>query len=429
MSILIKNALLDGQEVDVLIRGEQIVAVGPNLPGLPDLSGLPNREDQAGTVINATDKAIVPALINAHTHAGMTLLRGYADDIDLHTWLHEHIWPLERKLSPEDVYWGVKLACLEMIKTGTTFFCDMYWHMPGAIQAVEDMGPRAMLSLPFIDFNDSGQAAKFRQRALDFFDQEQATSHRIQYALGPHAIYTVSRESLIWLAEFARDRSLILHIHLAETQREVQDCVAAHGTTPVRYLKKIGFLGPNVLAAHAIWLDDEEMAILAEYDVKVAHLPASNMKLCSGAFPYRRLHGLGICIGLGTDGCSSNNNLDMFEEMKFAALSRKTVTGDPTVMPAPEAWACATVNGAKIFGLNTGRIAPGMLADCLLLDLNHPQLVPNHNLISNLVYAANGDCVDTTICAGKILMQDRQVPGEREIIQEVKSRVRTLLSR
>lgn len=417
MSILIKNAFLDGALSDVLIQGEHIVAVGPALNA------------QAETVIDATDKAIVPALINAHTHAAMTLLRGYADDMDLHTWLNDYIWPLERKLSPEDVYWGSKLACLEMIKTGTTFFCDMYWHMPSTIRAVEDMGLRAMLSSVFIDFGDTKKAAQFKKRTQEFFDRQNTSFSRIQFALGPHAIYTVSRDSLAWLADFAREKGLLIHIHLSETKREVEDCLSAHGLTPVRYLKDLGFLGPNVLAAHAIWLDTEEMDILAEHDVKIIHLPASNMKLCSGAFPYRRLLARGLCIGLGTDGCSSNNNLDMFEEMKFAALNRKSLTGDPTAMPAAQAWACATSNGARIFGLNTGRIAPGLLADCLLLDLNHPQLVPNHNLISNIVYAANGDCVHTTICAGQVLMQNRYVPGETEIIREFKARLSALLKR
>lgn len=417
MSILIKNVLLDGEVTDVLIRGEHIAEIGPGLEG------------PAETVIDATNMALVPSLINAHTHAAMTLLRGYADDMELFPWLNEHIWPLEHKLAEEDVYWGTRLACLEMIKTGTTFFCDMYWHTPGVIRAAKEMGLRALLSSPFIDFNDPAKAERFKKRTEAFFQRHGRADGRISFALGPHAVYTVSRDSLRWLADFARNNALTLHIHLAETRQEVKDCVAAHGLTPVRYLKEIGFLGPNVLAAHAIWLDEDELDLMAEFDVKVAHLPVSNMKLCSGPFPYRRLKKRGVCIGLGTDGCSSNNNLDMFEEMKFAALSRKSLTGDPTAMPAADAWECATVNGARIFGLDAGRIAPGMLADCLLLDLDHPQLTPNHNLISNLVYAANGDCVHTTICAGRILMHQRRVPGETEIIRETKARVEALLRR
>ena len=417
MSILIRNATLDHQQVDVLIEGEYIRQVAPRI------------EAKAETVIDATDRAIVPSLINVHTHAAMTLLRGYADDLELHTWLNDHIWPMERKLTEEDIYWGVNLACLEMIKTGTTCFCDMYWHLPGTLRAVEEMGLRAVLSSAFIDFGDPAKAAHFKQVTEELFARPAPASGLVKLALGPHAIYTVSRDSLVWLAEFARERDLLLHIHLAETRREVEDCVKEHGLTPVRYLREIGFLGPNVLAAHAIWLDAEEKDILAAHEVKIAHLPVSNMKLCSGPFPYRRLRQRGICIGLGTDGCSSNNNLDMFEEMKFAALFRKSLTGDPTAMPAAEAWQCATVNGARILGLNAGRIAPGMLADCLLLDLNHPQLLPNHHLISNLVYAASGDCVDTTICAGKILMRNRRVAGEEEIVARFKECVADLLCR
>jgi len=403
MSILIRNATLDHQPVDVLIEGEYIRQVAPRI------------EAAAETVIDATDRAIVPSLINVHTHAAMTLLRGYADDLELHTWLNDHIW--------------VKLACLEMIKTGTTCFCDMYWHLPGTLRAVEEMGMRAVLSSAFIDFGDPAKAAHFKQLTEELFAGPPPASGLVKLALGPHAIYTVSRDSLVWLAEFARERDLLLHIHLAETKREVEDCVKEHGLTPVRYLREIGFLGPNVLAAHAIWLDAEEKDILAAHQVKIAHLPVSNMKLCSGPFPYRRLRQRGICIGLGTDGCSSNNNLDMFEEMKFAALVRKSLTGDPTAMPAAEAWQCATVNGAKMLGLKAGSIAPGMLADCLLLDLNHPQLLPNHHLISNLVYAANGDCVDTTICNGKILMRNRRVAGEEEIVARFKECVAALLKR
>ena len=417
MSILIRNATLDHRQVDILIEGEYIRQVAPRI------------EAAAEAVIDATDRAIVPSLVNVHTHAAMTLLRGYADDLELHTWLGEHIWPMEAKLSEEDVYWGVKLACLEMIKTGTTCFCDMYWHLPGTMRAVEDMGMRAVLSSAFIDFGDPARAADFRRITEELFADPPQSSERVKLSLGPHAIYTVSRDSLIWLAEFARERDLLLHIHLAETQREVEDCFKEHGLTPVRYLEKIGFLGPNVLAAHAIWLDAQEKDILAEKGVMIAHLPTSNMKLCSGPFPYRRLRGRGIAIGLGTDGCSSNNNLDMFEEMKFAALLRKSLTGDPTAMPALEAWECATLNGARILGLKGGVIAPGMLADCLLLNLNHPQLLPNHNLISNLVYSANGDCVDTTICAGKILMHQRQVEGEEEITARFKECVAGLLRR
>ncbi|MBT8762671.1 amidohydrolase [Desulfohalobiaceae bacterium Ax17] len=410
MTILIKNILLDDKQVDIYIRQNRFEKIGTNL------------NEQADVLIDGQDKAILPSFINSHTHAAMTLLRGYADDLELHTWLTKYIWPFEQNLTQEDVYLGTKLACLEMIKSGTTFFSDMYWYMPGTLQAVEDMGLRAALSSVFIDFNDPKKAKKFRKRTREFF-AEHTDTERIIFTLGPHAIYTVSKESLIWLKEFAQEKNLLIHIHIAETKKEVDDCLNEHGLTPVRYLEKIGFLGPNIISCHNIWVDEEEMDILAKHEVKIVHNPVSNMKLCSGIFPYAKLKERDLCIGLGTDGCASNNNLDMLEEMKVATLLAKISSNDPTNFTAKEAFDCATINGAKIFGLDIGEIAPGKLADCILVDLNHPQLVPNHNLISNMVYAASGECVHTTICNGQILMHDRQVPGEKELIAEVKDRI------
>ncbi len=414
MSILIKNVYLESNKVDVYIRGNRFEKIGQNL------------KEQADVIIDGTDRAILPSFVNGHTHAAMTLLRGYADDLELHTWLTRHIWPFEQTLTSEDVYLGTKLACLEMIKSGTTFFSDMYWYMDGTLQAVQEMGLRAALSSVFIDFNDPKKAKKFRKRTREFFANHTNTE-RIIFTLGPHAIYTVSRESLTWLKEFAREKDLLIHIHVAETRKEVEDCIKEHGLTPVRYLDKIGFLGPNIISCHNIWVDEEEMDILAQNEVKIVHNPISNMKLASGIFPYAKLKERGLIIGLGTDGCASNNNLDMFEEMKVASLLAKISSDDPTNFTAKEAFDCATVNGARIFGLDMGEIAPGKLADCILVDLNHPQLVPNHNLISNIVYAASGDCVVTTICNGKILMQDRVVPGEKELVAEVKDRIREKL--
>ncbi len=406
-SILIKEVLLKDSIVDVLIQDGKFAQIGPDL------------EHPEAEVIHGRDKAIFPSFVNAHTHAAMTLLRGYADDLDLHTWLTEYIWPFEFNLTFEDVYLGTKLACLEMIKSGTTFFCDMYWHMPATFQAVDEMGIRASLSSVFIDFHDSQRAKKFRSKIRKFF-QEQDKHDRVIFTLGPHGIYTVSKESLIWLADFARDNDLLVHIHVSETQREVEDCLQNHGLRPVEYLESIGFLGPNIIACHCIWVNEHELDLLAKYGVRVVHNPVSNMKLASGIFPYKEMRSRDICIGMGTDGCSSNNNLDMFQEMKFAALLAKSSGMDPTLFPAKESLNCATRNGAEIFGLNAGEIAPGKAADCILVDLNNPMLLPQHNLISNLVYSAEGPCVDTTICQGRILMHERKVPGEEQIIEEIK---------
>jgi 5-methylthioadenosine/S-adenosylhomocysteine deaminase len=413
-SLLIKDVLLTNQIVDVLIQDGRFARIGPDIA------------HEAGEIIDGQGKAILPSLANGHTHAAMSLLRGFADDLELHVWLQEHIWPLEARLSEDDVYIGAKLACLEMIKSGTTFFNDMYWHLPGTARAVEEMGLRADLSLVFIDFQDSRTADQNWKKNQELYAACQAYSDRIRFALGPHAVYTVSRESLLRLRDFALEKNLLIHMHCCETHKEVLDAREQFGRPPVAYLHELGLLGPNLCAVHAVWLDQAEVELLAASGAKVVHCPSSNMKLCSGGFPYPRLQEAGVCIGLGTDGCSSNNNLDMFEEMKIASLLAKDRSGDPTALPAGEVFARATQQAADIFGLDAGRIEEGRLADCILVELNHPRLVPNHHLISNLVYAANGDCVHTTICNGKVLMHDRVVEGEAEILAQARAAAKRL---
>ncbi|MFP4285143.1 MAG: amidohydrolase [Desulfovermiculus sp.] len=415
-NILIRRVMLHKQETDVLIQGERFARIGPDLPSKADI------------VINGQDLAIIPPFFNAHTHAAMTLLRGYADDMELHTWLTRHIWPLEAKIQSHDVYIGAQLACLEMIKSGTVFFNDMYWHLPATARAVEEMGLRAALSSVFIDFNDPKTAAKRWAECQELFAWAQSLSPRIIFALGPHAIYSVSRESLSRVRDFAHQHDLPIHLHLSETAKEVEECQQKHGCRPVRYLEKLGLLGPNLLACHAIWLSQDEMDLLAKYGVHVVHNPVSNLKLGSGTLAYRSLQERGIPVILGTDGCSSNNNLDMLETMKFASLLAKGSAQDPTLFPAPQAFSAATSSGASAFGLDCGEIAEGRLADCLLIDLKHPQLTPNHNMISNLVYSARGDCVHTTICNGRILMHNRQVEGEEDILAQAREASRRLVS-
>ncbi len=417
MSILIKNVLLGDEETDVYIEGNIFKRIGPSL------------EEEADEIIEGRGQAILPSFFNVHTHAAMTLLRGYADDMELHSWLENYIWPFEQKLTPQDVYWGTKLACLEMIKTGTTFFCDMYWHVREVARAVDEMGMRAALSSAYVDFNDPKRGEVFKKKNIQFFDSPPSTSPRVSFILGPHAIYTVSRDSLIWIRDFARERSLMINIHLAETRKEREECIRIRGCTPVRYLKEIGLLGENLICAHVIWVDDEEIEILKDHGVKIAHVPTSNMKLCSGPFRFNRFLQKGIMVGMGTDGCASNNNLDMMEEMKIASLRAKMTEEDPTAATAQEIFHCATRAGAMIFGINAGEIKEGMVADCILVDLDHPQMVPCHNLISNIVYAANGDVVTTCICDGKLLMRERKVPGEKEILTEVRKRVKDILER
>jgi 5-methylthioadenosine/S-adenosylhomocysteine deaminase len=409
MGLLIRNVELNGSETNVLIEGNRFKSIGKCV-------------DSANSqMIEGQGMAILPTFVNAHTHASMTLMRSYADDLELHDWLNNYIWPLEAKLNEEDIYHGARLACLEMIKSGTTCFNDMYWHFHGVARAVEEMGMRAMLSSVFIDLGSSDQAAQQRDLTIELHEERKRYSDRISFALGPHAIYTVSAESLRWAKAFADENNLPIHIHISETEKEVKDCLSLRGLRPIQWLEKIGFLGPNIIVAHAVHVTNEEVGILARNKVKVVHNPISNMKLASGSFLYARMRDAGVHVSLGTDGCSSNNNLCMLEEMKMATLHAKLVHHDPTVLPAHEVFKMATVKGAEALGLDCGRIAEGMLADCMLIDLSNHRLAPGYQLIDDLVYSADSSCIDTVICDGKILMKNGIVEDEEEIVAEARA--------
>lgn len=404
MSILIKHVLLDGKRTDIYVEGNEIESIGNG--GKKDV------------VVDGRGKAAVPGLINAHTHAAMTLLRGLADDMNLQEWLEKNIWPIEAKMTEDDVFWGSKLACLEMIKSGTTCFNDMYWHLGGTYKATHEMGIRGVLSSVLIDRFTPEKGNELR-RTVEREVREYGKSPLVRISIGPHAIYTVTEETLRWTKEFSDKNDLLVHFHLSETKKEVDDCVKEHGKRPVEYLNDIGFLGENLVCAHCVWLTQHEMQLLAENRVKVAHCPTSNMKLSvGGALDYRGLRNAGVTVSLGTDGCSSNNSLDMFESMKFAALLAKMSYNDPTLLSAPEAFRMATQDAAWAMKLNAGEIREGRLADIVLIDLKKPGLTPMHNLTSNLVYSAHGDCVDTVICDGKVIMEDGRVRGEEEIVEK-----------
>jgi 5-methylthioadenosine/S-adenosylhomocysteine deaminase len=285
-------------------------------------------------------------------------------------------------------------------------------------RAVEEMGLRAVLSSVFIDFSDSDKAAEQRELTARLVRENERYPDRIGFALGPHSIYTVSKESLRWVSQYAADNDVPIHIHISETRKEVSDCLALYGLRPVQWLDKIGLLGPNVIAAHVVHVTDEEIGILARSSVKVVHCPVSNMKLASGGFKFRMMQAKGVHLSLGTDGCSSNNNLSMMEEMKAAALLAKLKHDDPTLLPARTAFEMATRNGAEALGLDSGEIAEGRLADCMLVDLSNHRLVPGYHLEDDMVYSADSSCIDTVICDGKILMQDGRVEGEEEIVAE-----------
>jgi 5-methylthioadenosine/S-adenosylhomocysteine deaminase len=392
--ILIKNVLLFGKKKNVLIKGNRFSSI--SAPAFAT----------ARKVIDGSGMAILPPFYNTHTHAAMTLLRGFADDMQLHQWLHQYIWPFEEKLTASLIRKGSRIAVREMIKSGTVFFSDMYFDIEETIDIVRKYGMRAAIGVTFVESHSKSQQAEKLEMLKHWVDP---SGGRITLTVAPHAIYTVGPDLLQQCSRTARDLGLKLHIHVAETRTEVDDCLRDHGTTPVRYLDKLGVLGPEVIAAHAVHIDEEEADILAARGVTIAHCPCSNQKLASGTFPYKMVRKAGCRITLGTDGASSNNNLDMREEMKFAALIAKGASGDPQTMPAAEAMEIATRNGAEAFGIDAGVIAKGKLADAILIRLDDESMKPLHHLVSNWVYAANSSIIDTVICDGRILMQHREL--------------------
>ncbi len=415
MSILIKNILIDSLRKDILIREGLISSIEDEI------------SFEADYILNGSGKAVVPSFVNAHTHSAMTLFRGYADDMHLHDWLENKIWPMEANLTEVDVYWGTRLACIEMIKSGTTHFNDMYWHYNGTARAVMDSGLYAHLSSAFIDLGDDITSNKQIAEQIEIFRQKEIYNPNVTFSLGVHSLYTVSESGLLWARDFANEHSLKIHMHLSETKKEVEEWINSTGLRPVEYLAGKNMLGPHLIAAHVNWVTDEEIQLLADHDVGVVHCPTSNMKLASGVFPYQRLNDAGIRIGLATDGAASNNNLDMLDEMKIAALLQKSVTGDPTKLSADEVFHMGTEGSASLLDLNMGRIGVGKSADMILVDLRNIHLIPNHHLIANLVYSAHSGCIDTTIARGKILMENGVVEGEKEVIEQFSRCVERLI--
>lgn len=409
MKILIKQVELNGKPTDIYINGNKIEQIAPKL------------SIQADKTIDGKGKAIIPGLINLHTHTGMTIFRGFGDDMLLMPWLEEKIWPYEAKMTEKDVYWGSKLACLEMIKTGTTTFSDMYMKMDATITAVEESGLRALLAETCFDhFNATlrEKAKKQISNRIEHFAQNNK-SERISLSIGPHAIYTVSGELLQWINQVSKEHNLPIHIHVSETEKEVNDCIHQFGVSPVHYLNKLGILSPRIIIAHGLYVSDDELPLLADNGVKVVHNPASNMKLGSGIyFKFKEMKDTGIQVGLGTDSTASSNNLDMIEVMKLTSLLGKGWRKNPEVLTCNDVFEAATSVGADILGINSGRIEVGCLADICLIDLNIPAFTPNFNLLSNLVYAANGSCIDTVICDGQVLMENKRVDGEDEILSK-----------
>jgi 5-methylthioadenosine/S-adenosylhomocysteine deaminase len=422
-SLVVENAVLRGRRVSIRCDEGVIAEIrdeGADLP--PAQRAGADRLDGRGCLV-------APGLINAHTHAAMTLFRGRVDDLPLMEWLERHIWPYEALMTEEDVYAGARLGILEMVRNGTTFFNDMYWFSRGTARAAVEMGIRACIGEVFID-NGRDDARRRRLQIERLLDELEGYSSRVSLSVDPHALYTVSEGSLRWAGELALGRGLTLHIHLAETEGEQERCLAEHGCTPVAYLGQLGVLSERTVAAHTVWLSTEDVSLLGEQRVVCVHNPASNMKLAvGGVYPYRPLVSAGAVCAIGTDGAASNNCLDLFREMKLAALLQKFDTNDPSALTAAETLAMATTNPAPVFGLAGTDVEVGRTADFILIDGERAELAPSHSLTSDLVYSASGNVVDSVVCDGRVIMRHREVAHEEEIIAGARKAARALFAR
>lgn len=426
-TILIKNAFIlnpqndiNGKR-DVLIKDDLIYKIEEDIA-----------DDNVDKIINAEDKILLPGFVNTHTHLSMTLFRGLADDLALDEWLNDNIWPMEANLNGNYCYIGALLGAVELIKSGTTTFSDMYFYMEDVARAVEESGIRAALSYGMIDFGDEEKRkAEIEQNMTLFKNCHDTADGRIRVFFGPHSPYTASEELLKEVRKLADENNIKIHIHVSETQKEIDDVSAEKGLRPFEYLDSIGFLGPDVVCAHSVWLSDEEIEIIKKHDVKISHNPCSNMKLASGIAPVSKLLENDICVAIGTDGASSNNNLDIIEELRTASLLQKVSTLDPKALNSDEALAIGTINGARALGWDDeiGTVEVGKKADLILVDKDHANMIPDSSkLSSNVIYSANGFNVDTTICNGQILMENRQLTtlDEQDIYKKAKKAIEEL---
>ena len=414
MALAIRDAELKGERVGVRCEDGSIAELGAGVDPAP-----------GDEVIDAAGLALIPGLVNGHTHAAMTLFRGYADDLPLMEWLEGHIWPVEKRMSDEDVYWGTRLACLEMIRTGTTSFWDMYWHAHAAARAVEDAGVRAVTAAPLIDDSDpakSERACSDAERSLDQIAEAGGELARPGFA--PHAIYSLSERSLRWVAERAAELQMPIQIHLSETRGEVDGCEREHGMRPAQWLDHCGILGPHTVLAHGVWLDDAELELIAERGATVVTNPVANMKLAvGGIFPYPGARDRGVRMGLGTDGPGSNNSLDLLADAKVFALIQKHLAADPAAVTAGESFRLATGGCSQLLG--GGWLKAGQPADLLLVRSGAPELQPG-DLVANLIYAASGSVVDTTVVAGRALMRGGVIEGADEVVARADERAHAL---
>ena len=421
-SILLKDITVEDVRKDILISGGHIRRMAP--------AGSHVSWDLAGDIemMDCSGKVAIPSFVNMHTHSAMTLMRGIGEDMVFQDWISK-IWDVEKNIDAEFVYWGTKVACLEMIKTGTTTFNDQYWHFKSSRDAARDMGIRIATGYDVLDRFDPEESERQKEQCLRWTEEcLKDSDENFIYELCFHAVYSVSEEMILWTEDLARRNGLNLHVHVSETRGEVEDCRKAHGgLSPVEYFDALGVLSPRFLAAHTLWLSEHDIELLAERGVSCIHNINSNTKLASGwKFLYNEMRDAGINLCLGTDGCASSNNLDMLEAMKTSAIFQKAWRNDPSALPLPELLDMATVNGAKALGLNTGRLVEGALADICIVDTDNSFFLSPGPFLANLVYSAHSDCIDSVICGGKFVMRHHEVPGEHEIIEQARKVLRKI---
>lgn len=399
MNILIKNIKMlvceDIAEGDICISGDTITAAGTQPEGFT-----------ADKIIDGSGKLAIPGLMNCHAHSYMSLFRNLADDLTFEDWLFGSIMPREDMLTPDDAYWGAMLSCAEMIKSGTVCFMDMHMFPIKCAEAAKTLGMKAVMTrgLTGPDRTEKDAIRRYNEHMQEM--EQFKDDPLISFKLGPHAIYTCGRDYLEFLVEKAKETKQEFHIHLSETLNEVKNCYKEHGKSPVEYLDELGFFDVKTAAAHCVHLSEHDMDILAEKNVSVIHNPKSNLKLANGIAPIPHLMEKSINICIGTDSQASNNTLNMFTEMNYAALLHKGTTGIPTVCTAREVLDFATVNAAKALGFEkSGAIASGNKADIAILDLDRPEFYPRNDLTAALVYSANGSEVDTVIINGDIVLE------------------------
>ncbi|MBR6931943.1 MAG: amidohydrolase [Bacteroidales bacterium] len=410
--ILLKDITLDGRVVDMLIENGKICKIQPGIE-----SGTLQGWGAGVQVMDCRGKAAIPGFINMHTHAAMSLMRGIMEDVPFHTWL-ANIWKIEEKIDPDFVYWGTKVACLEMIKGGTTTFNDMYFFSDAARQAAEEMGLRPFISYAAIDQYQKEETGRQMDLCRELYEKSLSWKGGAQLVMAFHAVYSVSPELMVWTSDFAREHGLRLHIHLSETEKENRDCMAAHkGLSPTEYLDELGILGPHIIAAHSLWLSGNDIRLLGENHVNCVHNINSNAKLSSGyKFKYNELRDAGANVCLGTDGAGSSNNHDMLETMKTSALFQKAWRDDPAQMPLGELMDMATVNGAKALGIDAGVLREGAVADLSIVDTDNSYFLSPAPFTANLVFSAHSDCFDSVICGGRFIMKNRIVENEETIL-------------